>query len=78
MLPRVVMHEMGHILGLPDIDDDRSTGVMTDAVAAGTRRVSTDADLQALAWYLNQNATTSTAPVRSTVAARADVFARWS
>ena len=58
----VVMHEMGHILGLPDIDDDKSTGVMTDAIAAGTRRVGTAADLQALAFYLSQNATASTAP----------------
>jgi hypothetical protein len=74
----VVMHEMGHILGLPDIDDDRSTGVMTDVIAAGTRRVATQADLQALAWYLNQNATSSNAPVRNADAARADVFARWS
>ncbi len=74
----VVMHEMGHILGLPDIDDDHSTGVMTDAIAPGTRRVSTAADVQALAYYLIQNATTSHAPLRSTDAARADVFARWS
>jgi hypothetical protein len=74
----VVMHEMGHILGLPDIDDDKSTGVMTDAIAAGTRRVSTATDLQALAFYLNQNATASAAPLRNTDAVRADVFARWS
>jgi ELWxxDGT repeat protein len=74
----VVMHEMGHILGLPDIDDDKSTGVMTDAIAAGTRRVSTAADLQALAFYLSQNGTASTAPIRNTDVARADVFARWS
>ncbi len=74
----VVMHEMGHILGLPDIDDDHSTGVMTDAIAPGTRRVSTAADVQALAYYLIQNATTSHAPLRNTDAARADVFARWS
>jgi hypothetical protein len=61
-----------------DIDDDKSTGVMTDAIAAGTRRVSTAADLQALAFYLSQNATASTAPLRNTDAVRADVFARWS
>ncbi|MBL8826784.1 MAG: tandem-95 repeat protein, partial [Planctomycetaceae bacterium] len=66
----VVMHEMGHILGLPDIDDDRSTGVMTDVIDAGTRRVATQADLKALAFYLNQNASASTAPVRNTDAAR--------
>ncbi len=74
----VVMHEMGHILGLPDIDDDKSTGVMTDTIAAGTRRVSTAADLQALAWYLNQSSAQTSAPIRNTDAARADVFARWS
>jgi hypothetical protein len=56
----VVMHEMGHILGLPDIDDDKSTGVMTDAIAAGTRRVSTAADLHALVQFqLNCSGTRS-------------------
>ncbi len=74
----VVMHEMGHILGLPDIDDDHSTGVMTDVIAAGTRRVATQADLKAIAFYLSQNATSSNAPLRNTDVARADVFARWS
>jgi hypothetical protein len=74
----VVMHEMGHILGLPDIDDDHSTGVMTDVVAAGTRRVASVDDLQALAFYLSQNQSTSSTPLRDTDAIRSEIFAQWS
>jgi ELWxxDGT repeat protein len=75
----VVMHEMGHILGLPDVDDDAATGLMTDTIAAGTRRVGTQADLQALVWYVDQQSKSSSpAPLRDADAARADVFARWS
>jgi hypothetical protein len=39
----VVMHEMGHALGLPD----ESAGVMSESLAAGTRNLPTPADVAA-------------------------------
>ncbi|MBL8825457.1 MAG: hypothetical protein JNM18_00640 [Planctomycetaceae bacterium] len=74
----VVMHEMGHILGLPDIDDHDSTGVMTDALAAGTRRLCTEEDLAMLAFYLAQNSSTTDEAGYDADAIRAEVFSRWS
>ncbi len=74
----VVMHEMGHILGLPDIDDHDSSGVMTDALDAGTRRLCTEEDLAMLAFYLAQNSSTTNVTSYDADSIRAEVFSRWS
>jgi hypothetical protein len=39
----VVMHEMGHALGLPD----EAAGIMAEALAPGTRNLPTAADVAA-------------------------------
>jgi hypothetical protein len=43
----VVMHEMGHALGLPDITTPGSTDLMTQALATGLRRSPSLADVDA-------------------------------
>jgi hypothetical protein len=43
----VVMHEMGHALGLPDITTPGSTDLMAQALAAGIRRLPSLADVDA-------------------------------
>jgi hypothetical protein len=43
----VVMHEMGHALGLPDITTPDSTDLMAQALAAGLRRLPSMADVDA-------------------------------
>jgi hypothetical protein len=43
----VVMHEMGHALGLPDITTPDSTDLMAQALAVGMRRLPSLADVDA-------------------------------
>jgi hypothetical protein len=43
----VVMHEMGHALGLPDITAPGSTDLMAQALAVGLRRLPSMADVDA-------------------------------
>ena len=43
----VVMHEMGHALGLPDITAPGSTDLMAEALATGLRRLPSMADIDA-------------------------------
>ena len=43
----VVMHEMGHALGLPDITAPGSTDLMAEALATGLRRLPSLADIDA-------------------------------
>ena len=44
----VVMHEMGHALGLPDITVPDSTDLMAEALATGLRRLPSLADIDAV------------------------------
>ena len=44
----VVMHEMGHALGLPDITVPDSTDLMAEALATGLRRLPSMADIDAV------------------------------
>jgi hypothetical protein len=44
----VVMHEMGHALGLPDIATPGSTDLMAEALAPGMRRLPSMADVDAV------------------------------
>jgi hypothetical protein len=44
----VVMHELGHVLGLPDDSDLTSAGdLMDETLATGTRRLPSAADVAA-------------------------------
>ncbi|MBL8828063.1 MAG: cadherin-like domain-containing protein, partial [Planctomycetaceae bacterium] len=75
----VVIHEMGHILGLSDVEGD-GTDVMVDSIVGGVRRSVSDRDLQALNLSLQvineRNDREST--IYDQEALRAEVFARWS
>ena len=44
----VVLHEMGHALGLPDITAPGSTDLMAEALATGLHRLPSMADIDAV------------------------------
>lgn len=69
-----VMHELGHILGLPDKDEGES--IMRGTLAEGTRRVPLFYDSSVLIWNARPEERESLGRVRISRAARNEAMAQ--